>query len=474
MLAPNGATVGGATATDVDANPSITYQITGGNPSNAYGIDSNGNIFVANDAALVFSTTPTVLTITATNMGAPGVAPASASTTRSIALWQIVASASPITSDSSTTLTITLQSAGNVTVPVTINWDDGATNGPINVSTASPTLTLTHFFTSNPDKGDPAASIPISVSFPAGGQSVGVQTLAQVSGTGVGIAVIPVTTSALVEVETPPQVQVAQVIAVVEEQASEQIEFGVAPPQVSSANDRQVVLRIVSPFGQEDRDHGIPIPDTALNDLSGLFKKLPDGRYRVYMIEGGHERLVFDVVVRQGRSADASEDSNVAGDRPPTSQIDGNAVNGLAIAKQGAAQGTVPQAGAIGQTNTANSTPGNSGAPQTGLPTNAPPINSPPANPQSSNPSQPSLPPANPAGPVAGRGKHTAVWMHPGETKQNAALGYGIGLIATAAIAADITRTDALMERMTRRGLSKSARLARRLRKAAKSESGTD
>lgn len=473
VLAPNGATVGSALASDVDANANITYAITGGNTSGAYAIDANGNIIVANDAALVFSSTPTVLTITATNSGLNGVAPASASTARSIALWQIVASASPITSDSSTTLTVTLQAAGNVTVPVTINWDDGSGAGPINISTADPTLSLTHFYTSNPDKADPAASIPISVSYPAAGQTVGFQALASVSGTGVGIAVIPVTTSAFVEVETPPQVQVAQVVAVVEEQVSEQIEFGVAPPQVSSTNERQLVLRIVSPFGQEDLEHPIPIPDTVLDDLPGLFQKLPDGHYRIYMVESGRWRMVFDVMVRQGKSVDASEDSGVAGDRPPTSQTDSNTVNGLALAKQAATPANAPNVNSSTQSNPAQPIPGSPPGAAVTLP-GAPLSNPQLINPQPSNPSQPTLPPTNPAGPVAGRGKHTADWSHPAHPDRGALVGYGVGLAATAAIAVDITRTDALMERVTRRGLSKSARLARRLRKAAASESGND
>ena len=64
------------------------------------------------------------------------------------------------------------------------------------------------------------------------------------------------------------------------------------------------------------------LEDTDLNDLPGLFKKLPDGRYQVYLLEEGHLRLVIDVAVRQGRAVDPSGDSG-GQDRPPTGQADG-------------------------------------------------------------------------------------------------------------------------------------------------------
>jgi len=59
-----------------------------------------------------------------------------------------------------------------------------------------------------------------------------------------------------------------------------------------------------------------------LSDLPGLFKKLPDGRYQVYLLEEGHLRLVIDVAVRQGRAVDPSGDSG-GRDRPPTGQVEG-------------------------------------------------------------------------------------------------------------------------------------------------------
>jgi hypothetical protein len=62
--------------------------------------------------------------------------------------------------------------------------------------------------------------------------------------------------------------------------------------------------------------------------LPELFKKLPDGRYQVYLLEEGHLRLVIDVAVRQGRTVDPNGDSG-GRDRPPTGQINGGDLDPL-------------------------------------------------------------------------------------------------------------------------------------------------
>ena len=126
VIASPGATVGTVVASEVDFDPNVSYAIIAGNPSgDAYAISTNGTITVANSASLVYSATPTVLTITATNTDANGLAGPIGTTTRSIALWEVTASATAIGASSSTMLSVALISGSPFTLPVTINWDDG-------------------------------------------------------------------------------------------------------------------------------------------------------------------------------------------------------------------------------------------------------------------------------------------------------------------------------------------------------------
>ncbi len=79
-----------------------------------------------------------------------------------------------------------------------------------------------------------------------------------------------------------------------------------------SSDERTVVLRLVSPLGREAQN--IELPDNVLENLPGFFKNLPDGHYRVYLIQSRTERLVIDVFVRQGRPTepDQAMDDNSA------------------------------------------------------------------------------------------------------------------------------------------------------------------
>ncbi|MCK7594972.1 beta strand repeat-containing protein [Pseudomarimonas salicorniae] len=68
----NGTTVGSVIASDPDAGQALSYAITAGNVSGAFGIDAAGAISVANSAALDFETTPSFsLTVSVTDNGSP-------------------------------------------------------------------------------------------------------------------------------------------------------------------------------------------------------------------------------------------------------------------------------------------------------------------------------------------------------------------------------------------------------------------
>ena len=82
--------------------------------------------------------------------------------------------------------------------------------------------------------------------------------------------------------------------------------------------ETRLVLRIVMPSGIEDKNHDEPLANEVLDNLRKLFKRLPDGHYRIYQIQpDGVERLVIDVIVRQGRSIDAADEIEDTGDMAP-------------------------------------------------------------------------------------------------------------------------------------------------------------
>jgi PKD repeat protein len=105
----------------------------------------------------------------------------------------------------------------------------------------------------------------------------------------------------------------------------------------------RLVLRIVLPSGVEDRDHDEVLPNEVLDNLRALFKRLPDGHYRIYQIQpDGIERLVVDVIVRQGRSIDVADDIEDAAELAPAPS-DGMELD--AVPQPAAPDGAVPEVG---------------------------------------------------------------------------------------------------------------------------------
>jgi len=89
------------------------------------------------------------------------------------------------------------------------------------------------------------------------------------------------------------------------------------------SDSRYYVLRIVSfgdegevrldQQGQEYRLRNLDDPDSEtgfeLSQLPELFKRLPDDRYRIYMIDGQTERLVLDFIIRDGQPVEAQQET---------------------------------------------------------------------------------------------------------------------------------------------------------------------
>jgi hypothetical protein len=257
----------------------------------------------------------------------------------------VTTSATQINNQQSTTLTINLISG--VTQPFTgrITWGDEATTGrrPQLVTIMSNTpLEISHTFTANPNKGNAAQPIPVEITVvPTGATSpIPATSTATASVPGnvfAAIKLVDASGSSFVETTrveiTPPPAQTTNPLASVAQAAA----AGAAASESINPDERLVALRIVSPSEAESNQAVLTDPkdlsllmgesrafkmnDSDLNDLPGLFKKLPDGRYQVYLAEEGHLRMVIDVVVRQGRAVDPTDDSG-GRDRPPTGKIE--------------------------------------------------------------------------------------------------------------------------------------------------------
>jgi hypothetical protein len=82
--------------------------------------------------------------------------------------------------------------------------------------------------------------------------------------------------------------------------------------EVPSTYERYYVLRIVvqiDEFGNTRELEDIRIDEEYLRNLPELFERLPDDRYRLYMIrEDGVAQMVTDVIIRGGRSAETVDD----------------------------------------------------------------------------------------------------------------------------------------------------------------------
>jgi hypothetical protein len=116
---------------------------------------------------------------------------------------------------------------------------------------------------------------------------------------------IPILTRS--ESPTPPPAVPAQVTTSV-----------VAPtvePDEAPVSTRYVEVRVVVPIdeaGNVREEFAMKLPAEWLADLPAVLRRLPDDRYRLYlMMEGGNEeRLIMDVLVRAGRPYEPMDDTD--------------------------------------------------------------------------------------------------------------------------------------------------------------------
>jgi large repetitive protein len=265
-----------------------------------------------------------------------------------------------ITALGEATLTFTTQRPLEVGTVIVIDWGDGTTETFVVTEPGTQTLTFTHIYTGPPDPANPAADIPISVTvlapgfttgatvsptdgtvqvdngsyvsnirFAAGGEVLApndgqIGTLNQTLFTGVfktpgeGLASFVFDLTPEVPVLEFPQGSKLDASLLAVPQPPEQTNLLgdlVTDADELQAEDRVVVLEVIGPDGTVLQR--VVLSEDVLDDIDGVIRKLPDGRYRFSLREPGETqlRLLQDVEVRQGR---ISDDRDATRDRPPT------------------------------------------------------------------------------------------------------------------------------------------------------------
>ncbi|TWT58598.1 hypothetical protein KOR42_19800 [Thalassoglobus neptunius] len=201
-----------------------------------------------------------------------------------------------------------------------------------------------HQYLENPNEESPSSPIPIQITlyddpnilFTSGGEELGkvsVTSLAPVPGEGL-FGSIPFDLSIEVPQPEPPRTEITESrdsdVEVVAE-SQEELEFETVTDIDTVQNERIVVIQKIDSQGDVEVDRfGRPIQrslygkdaEAVLSNLPGLFEKLRDGHWKIFMKEGqdAQLQLVEDVELRDGRPASSNDAGTM--DRPPTSEGD--------------------------------------------------------------------------------------------------------------------------------------------------------
>jgi hypothetical protein len=245
------------------------------------------------------------------------------------------------------TVTGTFGDPGAHNFTVVVDWSDGTVD---TYHFDDPgTFQFTHFYKANPDPTNAAAPIPILVTvhddpnstfiglqqppstFPinatdfktiANGQDA-VLTFTNSPGEGlVSVGIFRLDTSVQIPQRLFPPLMMLlytfDVSSVGSIGSSSLVEE--APTYLEARVDsRQALLVTVNTKGGESEP--VVLDENVLDDLPGLFRRLPDGRYRLYLREVGEQRLrlLIDVNLRGGKPSDDTEGGQ---DKPPTAEVD--------------------------------------------------------------------------------------------------------------------------------------------------------
>ena len=204
----------------------------------------------------------------------------------------------------------------------TVDWSDGTVDV---ISLFNPgTTTANHTYAGNPNELDPSAPIPVTVTLQSdsririsGYETTTLQTTLEFPGDGVRNVRID-TTAKVPQLTFPPPARVLDLRttnttvalrATVDEGSGSAVE-------TTEQTERIVILREVLPDGREGSE--VRFSAAVLDDLASLFRKVRDGRYRVYLFEPETQslRIVVEIYVRGGKPTSAESGNESMRDRP--------------------------------------------------------------------------------------------------------------------------------------------------------------
>ncbi|MEO1616599.1 MAG: hypothetical protein AAFV88_12155, partial [Planctomycetota bacterium] len=252
------------------------------------------------------------------------------------------------------TINVALADSFGTNILVEVDWAEGDQINPVplvppenlraqvvqtDVAIASVGNDISHEYEDAPDPTNPSADINIglrveeiangTISLFAGGNSLlnTSQFSAQVITIEVSAAIFPLFFT--IPDDGSIETVITRVASAAAERDSQRIFVNEASQELNNSigttdnsHQRYYVLRIVS-FGeegevkltQEDQEYRLRNMEDAdsetgfeLSQLPELFKKLPDDRYRIYLVEGQTERLVLDFIIRDGQPIEAQSD----------------------------------------------------------------------------------------------------------------------------------------------------------------------
>lgn len=240
-----------------------------------------------------------------------------------------------------TFLTLEFDDPGTEELTVWVDWGDKLSLPPqdrfvpeiVVLGPGTQHVTLLHMYTGPPDPLSPASDIIISVFIRDDdfGQPLvvdpGQSNTEMVAISNPGEGVNPV------RIDTTPQVprlvfpQTDEAVFLPENTSAGQgslqtTDLRTAVGDTKAVADRYFELRVIDPAtGQESE--GYRLKAEAIDDLPGLFRTLPDGHYKIYLVrtETNTRRLVIEVYVRNGKLIDPGDDSEGTRDRPPTDEV---------------------------------------------------------------------------------------------------------------------------------------------------------